>query len=175
MQLVVVSAERIVRSSLGPTASVRLARNSDQSAIAAFVTKVRAEFSLSVPLGIETDLLDIEGAYHQQGGVFLLIEENGLLGTFAFVPVSENCGEFRKLYLAPEIRGLGLGTRLVRLLLEHARKLGIRSAKAETNPRLTGRGLFARTGFEVAAPKTQRASSFLLPDDFIMVRPIKNP
>lgn len=70
MQLVVVSAERIVRSSLGPTASVRLARNSDQSAIAAFVTKVRAEFSLSVPLGIETDLLDIEGAYHQQGGSF---------------------------------------------------------------------------------------------------------
>jgi putative acetyltransferase len=114
---------------------IRGATNADGERVIALVSTVLAEFQLPFDLDSkDADLKDIEGSYIRAGGVFELIEDaqGKLLGTYGLFPLNDNTCELRKMYFLPEIRGFGLGKRLLERAVDHARRLGFRAIVLET-------------------------------------------
>ena len=68
--------------------------------------------------------------------------------------------ELKRMWVAPSVRGLGIGARLLHALEDHARKAGAAVVRLETNRSLTEAvGLYRRSGYrEVSAFNTERYS-----------------
>lgn len=132
-------------------ASVRLATNRDRNKIISLVTAVLSEFGLQPDFETsESDLLDIEATYFQNGGFFKIVEnkDNQLFGTFAVYPVDEKTCKLRKMYLAPHVRGCGLGKRMLERAFDDARKSGFATMILETMPAMKDAiRLYTRRGF----------------------------
>ncbi len=90
---------------------VRSWQSSDRIAAAAVIEQVLMEYGLGwEPDGADRDVLQVEECY--ASGEFWVVELDGkIVGTAAYYPIdrSENAVEIRKMYLLPEVRGLGLG------------------------------------------------------------------
>ena len=115
--------------------TLRSAVNGDRAAIETLVYNVLAEYGLEPDLDdTDRDLLDIESNYLARGGVFEVIEDadGRIVGSIGLFPLNEETIELRKMYFAPEIRGLGLGQKLLDAMIEKARKLGYMRVYLET-------------------------------------------
>jgi putative acetyltransferase len=118
---------------------MRIASNADGERIEALVYSVLKEYGLPPePDGMDADLRDIETHYLQRGGVFWVIvqEDEQIIGTVGLSPLKESVVELRKMYLAPEARGQGLGKRLLTQAIDEARRLGFRRIELDTASRL---------------------------------------
>jgi ribosomal protein S18 acetylase RimI-like enzyme len=103
---------------------------------------------------------ELRDAAHRAGHCELLVavdEQGRLLGTVTFcLPGSpyaelshEGQAEFRMLAVAPEHRGRGVGSRLVRECLDLATRHGARSVVLSTKPQMrSAQRIYARMGFE---------------------------
>ena len=114
---------------------IRPATNADCDRVIDLVSTVLAEFQLPFDRDSkDADLKDIEASYIQAGGVFELIEDaqGKLLGTYGLFPLNDNTCELRKMYFLAEIRGLGLGKRVLECAVDQARRLGFRAIVLET-------------------------------------------
>jgi len=111
----------------------RTASNQDISAIKELVFKVLLEFGLQ-PDPSSTDLDDIDANYLNHGGMFYVIEnaDGQIIGTGGIALSSSKVCELRKMYLAQSARGVGLGKKMLRLLLADAKKLGFQQVTLET-------------------------------------------
>ena len=117
----------------------RAATNRDSAQIKEIVFGVLREYHLSPDCGgTDADLNDIEANYLKRGGAFEVLEtpEKRIVGTVGLYPVNRETIELRKMYFAPEIRGLGLGKQTLKRMIETARGLGFRQIYLETNSRL---------------------------------------
>jgi GNAT superfamily N-acetyltransferase len=161
---------QVFYSALGFQPSVRFAINSDRHRILDFIRSIRNEYDTFVPPDLERDLNDLESSYSSRGG-FVLLVENGrsLLGTFAFLPISNDVGEVRKIYLDKHVRGFGIGLSTLELILRYARKRGIRVLRAETNHRLPGYHLFKKIGFQSSGKSSALIGHSFLPEDGILM------
>ena len=113
----------------------RLATNVDSEAVQALVFGVLAEYGLAPDFdGTDQDITDIETNYLDRGGIFEVIEndEGKIVGTVGLYPLDETTIELRKMYFASEIRGRGLGKKLLREMIEKARNLGYLRVHLET-------------------------------------------
>ena len=113
----------------------RAATNADCDQIRQLVFGVLAEFGLAPDYdGTDRDITDIETNYFDRGGVFKVIEndEGKIVGTIGLFPLDAKTVELRKMYFAPEVRGLGLGKKLLREMIEKARNLGFLRIYLET-------------------------------------------
>jgi GNAT superfamily N-acetyltransferase len=113
----------------------RPAANADCPEVQALVFGILADFGLSPDLdGTDSDISDIETNYLHRGGVFEVIENNEgrIVGTIGLYPLDESTIELRKMYFAPEVRGQGLGQKLLRAMIEKARNLGYLRVYLET-------------------------------------------
>ena len=130
---------------------IRAATNSDADAIREIVFTVLAEYGLDCdPAGTDADLDDIEATYIVGGGMFEVVEANDerIIGTVGLFPLRDGVCELRKMYLAREARGRGLGRRLMDRVLEQARALGFRRIELETAaPLVEAVALYERYGF----------------------------
>ena len=113
----------------------------DAASVHAIVSEVLLSLDLRMDTeGVDADLLDIPKAYH--GGCFLVVESFGVHGTRCIVGCGavhdEGAGTFelRKMYFLPELRGRGMGRKLLSVLLDVARKKGARHLRLETNRRM---------------------------------------
>ena len=105
---------------------IRTATNRDSERIIALVFDLLAEYGLPPdPDSKDADLKDIESNYINAGGVFEVIEDRdgNLVGAYGLYPLDKETCELRKMYFLPEIRGRGLGRRILERAIGHARKL----------------------------------------------------
>jgi putative acetyltransferase len=115
--------------------TIRPAVNGDRTAIESLVYGVLKEYDLELDIdGTDRDMADIEANYIARGGVFEVIEnaDGRIVGSIGLYPLDEETIELRKMYFAPEIRGLGLGQKLLGSMIEKARNLGYLRIYLET-------------------------------------------
>lgn len=97
----------------------------------------------------DAELNHLEGKYGlPDGRLYLLYCDDKLAGSIGLRKLDhENC-EMKRLYVRPEFRGLGLGSLLVRKLLDAAREIGYRSMLLDTLPFLeTAIKMYRSMGF----------------------------
>jgi GNAT superfamily N-acetyltransferase len=94
------------------------------------------------------------GEFAPPTGTFLLLSRNGtLVGCGGFKRDAEGAAYFKRMWIAPEARGLGLGKHLLRALEDRARALGYRIARLETERSLTeAQQLYRASGYVEVAP-----------------------
>ncbi|MDD4644867.1 MAG: GNAT family N-acetyltransferase [Bacteroidales bacterium] len=96
-------------------------------------------------------------AFLREGRVYYVIEKTGsdaphlILGGAGIAPLPGEPGtcELVKMYFRPEIRGLGLGKKLLSICLEEAAKAGYSQIYLETLEQMqAARGLYEHLGFK---------------------------
>ncbi len=131
---------------------IRPATNADRNEVKALVFGALAEYGLSPDSqATDADLEDIEENYFKVGGLFEVIEDaqGKLLGTVALYPVDAETCELRKMYLAPQARGKGLGRYILERKIDQARQRGFKHITLETAHVLTDAiRLYVRFGFQ---------------------------
>lgn len=152
---------------LAPDLVLRPARASDVPAIADHVRRVLAEFGISFGIGASSDaeLFELPESYEQREGVFWIVERSGsnaLLGTAGVVRVRPDAFELRKMYLAPESRGEGIGAALLDRAIAHAHERGAMKLVLDTVDQMRDAiAFYERHGFvrddrEISAPRCTR-------------------
>src|SRR5499425_2961231 len=115
--------------------TLRPATNADREAIESLVFGVLAEYELAAdPDATDADLRDIEAEYVSKGGLFdVLVNANGhVVGSVGLHATSASICEIRKMYLASDARGKGLGRRLLEHSLAEAKSLDFSRVELET-------------------------------------------
>lgn len=114
---------------------IRTANNHDIEKIKLLLSSALSEFGLQPDFAsTDADLSDIEQHYLAAGGLFEVLEdrEGNLLGTVGLCPLDRETCELRKMYFVPQVRGLGLGKRVLERTINHARRLGFKRIVLET-------------------------------------------
>ena len=139
---------------------VRPIRPADDAAVAAVIRQVMTEHgAVGEGYSIQDPEVDAMSAHYQPPQArFWVIEHDGrIVGCGGIAPLSngpaDTC-ELRKMYFLPEVRGLGLGTRLLNTCLEAAHVAGYRNCYLETLASMKGaRHLYLKHGFtDLAGP-----------------------
>lgn len=133
--------------------SLRRATTADSSAVRELVFRVLQEYGLKPdPDGADADLLDLDAHYSGVGGWFGVLVDAGqqVAGSVGVHRVEGTTFEIRKMYLAREHRGRGLGRSLLERGLTEAKRLGARRVVLETASVLREAvRLYERRGFQV--------------------------
>ncbi len=130
---------------------IREATNADIEQVKKIVFTALAEYGLTHDsIGVDSDLEDIEANYIRTGGMFEIVEDDDgqIIGCVGLHRISDGVCELRKMYLEREVRGKGLGKRLLERCVEQARRLGYRRVELETAaPLKEAISLYERYGF----------------------------
>jgi len=117
--------------------------------------------SLDVDLAyreFEGEMAAMPGRYAPPAGELLLARDadGRAVGCVGLRPLdASGCCEMKRLYVAPEGRGGGLGKALVDALVAVAEGIGYREMRLDTLPSMAGpQALYRKLGFEVIDPTT---------------------
>jgi ribosomal protein S18 acetylase RimI-like enzyme len=96
------------------------------------------------------EMAAMPGKYAPPKGVLLLARgtDGTALGCVGLRPLEDARCEMKRLYVAPEGRGLGLGKALAERVVDEARQIGYREMRLDTLPSLMAAiALYERMGF----------------------------
>lgn len=134
---------------------IRPIRRSDNPDVARIIRDVMTEFGA---VGENYSISDPEvdamfEAYPAPGSAFFVVESGGrILGCGGMGPLAgaeANVCELRKMYFLPELRGTGMGSKLLRRILESARQAGYAQCYLETIAAMKqARKLYRSFGFK---------------------------
>ena len=100
-------------------------------------------------------VLDIEGLKDPSVNFWSLWEESELVGSGALKFLDKKHGEFKSIRINDRFRNKGYGVKIVNLLIDEAKKIGIERLSLETGAGsffLSARKLFTRCGFVACEP-----------------------
>ena len=122
----------------------------------AYAASLNADLSYQ---DFEAEMEAMPGKYAPPAGELLLARfANGTpVGCVGLRPIEEDgCCEMKRLYVAPQARGSGLGERLVAAVVREAERIGYREVRLDTLPFMTTAiALYGKCGFEVIEPYYQ--------------------
>ena len=97
----------------------------------------------------ETELKSLPGKYSPPDGILILALVKGKsAGCVALRKLTENTCEMKRLYVCIDYRGLGIGKRLVRMLIDEAIKLNYQYMRLDTLPTMKkAQDLYLSFGF----------------------------
>ena len=133
---------------------IRPIRQSDNPAVGRIIREVMTEYG-AVGCGFSINDAEVEAmyeAYLGPGAAFYVVErKRKVLGCGGMAPLQggeAGVCELRKMYFLPELRGTGLGTRLLDVILNAARNAGYSLCYLETLENMVhARQLYSRHGF----------------------------
>jgi len=138
-----------------PAALIRPIRPDDNAAVAGVIRDVMTEFGA---VGCNFSISDPEvdamyEAYPAPAAAFFVVEQAGRVlgcgGMGLLTGGPPDVCELRKMYFRPELRGTGMGTKLLERILDAARDAGYRRCYLETLGNMAdARRLYGRHGFE---------------------------
>lgn len=104
--------------------------------------------------GLEEQLAALPGIFGPPDGAFLLVTVDGTpAGCAAFFGHGDGVCEVKRMFVRPEFRGLQLGEKLTRSLIEQARAQGYCKMVLSTFYKLkAAQHLYSKAGFLVCAP-----------------------
>ena len=138
-----------------PNLQIRLIETDDNAVVAEIIRQVMTEFQ-AVGRGYsinDSEITNMHSAYAQEGSAFYVVTlDDRVLGCGGFGPLTgadkETC-ELRKMYFKSELRGLGVGTKLLKLCLEEASRAGFKRCYLETIDSMEqARHLYGKHGFK---------------------------
>lgn len=138
----------------GAILAIRPIEKDDNDIVAQIIRLVMTEFK-AVGCGYsinDSEVDDMYTAYNQERSAFYVVELDGqVLGCGGFGPLSggdsDTC-ELRKMYFMAALRGMGVGTSLLKLCLEKASEAGYRYCYLETMDDMKqAQRLYGRHGF----------------------------
>jgi putative acetyltransferase len=143
------------RSNSATEVHIRPAQPDDNPSVAAIIREVMTEFGA---VGDNYSIADPEvdamfEAYPGPDAAFFVVEQDGqVLGCGGMGPLqagpADVC-ELRKMYFLPDLRGTGMGTKLLAVILDAARQAGYQRCYLETLGNMTdARRLYLKHGFE---------------------------
>lgn len=97
----------------------------------------------------QAELARLPGAYSPPDGCLLIAANGGAaVGCVALQPVDTSRCEMKRLYVRPGARGLGVGRKLVSIILENARAMGYQQVVLDTLPTMVeAQRLYQTFGF----------------------------
>jgi putative acetyltransferase len=134
---------------------IRLIEEHDNAVVADIIRLVMTEFK-AVGCGYSIDdseVDDMYAAYAPENSAFYVVVLDGqVLGCGGFGPLTgadrDTC-ELRKMYFRSELRGMGVGTRLLKLCLQEATNAGFQNCYLETMDSMEqARRLYGKHGFK---------------------------
>ena len=132
--------------------SIRDAVPGDESAVQKMVFSVLREYGLIPdPDGPDADLKDLQAFYINRAGTFRIVTDDAgyIVGCGGLLPAANGDVELRKMYLLPQVRGRGLGRRLLEDLIATARAQGHARMVLDTASLLKEAiGLYRSRGFQ---------------------------
>ena len=102
-----------------------------------------------------THVLDIEGLQNKSIKFWSIYEHHKLIGCGALKFLDSNHGEFKSIRVADSFRKKGYGKKVISVLFEKSKELGINKISVETGSGeffLPARRLFKEFGFEECEP-----------------------
>jgi putative acetyltransferase len=126
------------RPSVSPEYQIRPIRQADNPAVARIIRQVMTEFG-AVGCGFSINDAEVDAmfeAYPPPASAFFAVERDGVvLGCGGVAPLqggdAGTC-ELRKMYFLPQLRGTGMGHRLLGIILAAARAAGYSLCYLET-------------------------------------------
>ncbi|MBS0015670.1 MAG: GNAT family N-acetyltransferase [Arthrospira sp. SH-MAG29] len=120
---------------------IRSWESGDRQVVQDLIASVLAEYRLTCePECADIDVWEVEKYYLNNDGEFWVVEQHqNLVGTAAYYPINRgtNAVEIRKMYLQPQVRGLGLGKYLLTQLEQQIHTRGFQEIWIETATVLT--------------------------------------
>lgn len=139
---------------------IRAIQESDNPFLSKIIKTTLKEFGANYPGTVYYDASThalYEVFKNEKSYYFVALENNMIMGGGGIYPTSglpaDTC-ELVKMYLSPDVRGKGLGKKLIQLCIDKAIELGYKNIYLETMPELKqALSIYAHFGFEyLSAP-----------------------
>ena len=134
---------------------IRSIRGDDNVVVAKIIREVLTEMEVpKVASAFEDASLDAMFEYYQanRSGYYVLELAGKIVAAGGFAPLAgavESICELQKVYFLPEVRGLGLGEKMVRHCLQAAQQHGYLECYLETMPNMiAAQALYQKLGFK---------------------------
>lgn len=128
----------------------------DNAFIAKVIRSILEEHAMNKPGTVYTDPTtdNLFELFQETGSAYFIVEKSGkIMGGCGLYPTKglpDGCAELVKLYLAAEMRGLGLGKELMLKTAEVAKTLGYHQLYLESMPELNSAvGLYESLGYQI--------------------------
>jgi putative acetyltransferase len=135
------------------TPSIEPLRPETAAAFRELAVAVLREFGMAEDAQLDADLQAPLDAY---AGAWVAVADGAVVGTVALQRQAGGDLRLKRMFVAPEMRGQGVGEALLHVALEHARTSGAAAVNLETLSVMDGaQRLYERAGFHRTGTRTE--------------------